>query len=57
MHINLYNCIFLNFRQNATSLYVFHSRISKREMYPENDTYVPLILKNMSKSPIVSVGK
>lgn len=40
-----------------TALTIFHSRISKRELYPENDTYVPLILKNMRNSPIISVGK
>lgn len=45
------------FRPNTSALTVFHSRISKRELYPENDTYVPLILKSLSSLPIVSVGK
>lgn len=40
-----------------TALNIFHTRISKRELYPENDTYVPLILKNMCSTPIISVGK
>ncbi|XP_060849857.1 extracellular serine/threonine protein CG31145 isoform X2 [Rhopalosiphum padi] len=44
-------------RPNTTALTIFHSRISKREMYPKNDTYVPLILKNMSVSPILSVAQ
>ncbi|XP_050058641.1 extracellular serine/threonine protein CG31145 isoform X2 [Aphis gossypii] len=44
-------------RLNTTALTIFHSRISKREMYPKNDTYVPLILKNMSVSPILSVAQ
>ncbi|KAL4091234.1 hypothetical protein QTP88_025956 [Uroleucon formosanum] len=42
-------------RPNTTALTIFHSRISKREMYPKNDTYVPLILKNMSSARILSV--
>ncbi|XP_025190787.1 LOW QUALITY PROTEIN: extracellular serine/threonine protein CG31145 [Melanaphis sacchari] len=44
-------------RPNTTALTVFHSRISKREMYPKNDTYVPFILKTMSVSPILSVAQ
>ncbi|VVC24292.1 Hypothetical protein CINCED_3A020534 [Cinara cedri] len=44
-------------KSNNTSLTVFHSRISKRELYPENDTYVPLILKAMSGLPILSVSQ
>lgn len=44
-------------RLNTTALTIFHSRISKREMYPKNDTYVPLILKNMSNLRILNVAQ
>ncbi|XP_022179191.1 extracellular serine/threonine protein CG31145 [Myzus persicae] len=44
-------------RPNSTALTIFHSRISKREMYPKNDTYVPLILKNMATARILSVAQ
>jgi len=60
MYLNVFNIILninIFFRPNTTALTIFHSRISKREMYPKNDTYVPLILKNMSALRILSVGE
>jgi len=57
--LNVFNILNINifFRPNTTALTIFHSRISKREMYPKNDTYVPLILKNMANARILSVGE
>ncbi|XP_050420002.1 extracellular serine/threonine protein CG31145 [Adelges cooleyi] len=47
----------LRARKNDTKLAKFHLRISKREMYPANDSYVPMLLKEMSKSPIKKVDQ
>lgn len=39
-----------------TPLDIFQMKISKHEMYPENDTNVKEVLKGLTTAPIVSAG-
>lgn len=43
--------------KNATNLEKFQLRISKHELYSENDTLVDALLEDMYKLPIKHVGK
>lgn len=45
------------FRDKSTSLDVFHSQITAKEMYPKNSTVVEQLLLDMASMPIVKVGK
>ena len=48
---------FLLFRKNSTNLECLHLKISKIELYSENDPYVDALLKDMATRSITHAGK
>jgi len=49
--------VVLRFSQNATNLERFQLSISKREMYPGDDSVVDALVQDMTQLPIQHVGK